>query len=103
MSSFRIILLLLLLFPSLLTAKSSPEPDAETTVTGVVRDDTGQPLRAVMVRPYSNGRAGRHVLTDKNGNFRITIVSSDDLPSSLLVNKIGYEKEAICVGSISTT
>ena len=99
MTSFRIILLLLLLFPSLLTAKASPEPDAEKTITGVVRDDTGQPLRAVMVRPYSNGRAGRHVLTDKNGNFRITIASPDELPTSLLVNKIGYEKESISVSA----
>lgn len=95
MNRLRVILLLFLILPALLMAESSQSSDSDNVITGTVTDNAGVPLQAVIIRPYFDGRPGKHVLTDKKGYFRITIDTITDKPISLDFSKIGYEKESV--------
>lgn len=67
------------------------------SVDGVVKDDTGQPLRGVTVRV--KGVASKGAVTDKDGRFSISGVDDSDV---LVFSLIGYAKKEVPVGGQST-
>ena len=59
---------------------------AQTTVSGTVKDDTGQPLPAANVIVVGTSQG---TVTDFDGNFTLTV--SQDPPFSLQASSIGFE------------
>lgn len=78
--------------------KSDPPAVAETpapraTITGVIKDENGNPLPGVSIR---NKRTGGGTSTDAEGKFSITA----ELNDVLVITYIGYESQQVTVTSL---
>ena len=78
---------------SLIISMSCLAVYAQTTVSGTVTDDTGEPLIGVsiMVKGTTNGS-----ITDFDGNFALSNVSAKDV---LVFSYIGYGTKEITIGN----
>jgi TonB-dependent SusC/RagA subfamily outer membrane receptor len=69
------------------------EISADQTITGTIRNETGEGLPGVTVAQKNTQRG---TTTDVNGNFRLTIPESD---ATLTISYIGYITQEIEVGN----
>lgn len=69
--------------------------DRETEIKGIVRNDLGEPLSAVMIRVSFAGKDGPYVTTDRNGGYSLSF-SSKESKVSVTFSKLGFEAET-CV------
>ena len=78
------------------TSQSISKPAAveqQTSVSGVVKDNTGQPLIGVSVIVKNNTRVG--TVTNLDGEFQISVPRG----TTLVFSYVGYKSQEIKVGS----
>ena len=80
--------------PQNTVSKPAPAPSRPVTVTGNVKDESGQPVVSAAV--FQESKEGRNgTMTDMDGNFRITVNEG----TVLTVSCIGYSQESFVVSA----
>src|SRR6478736_6098090 len=81
---------------SLLLIGFSSNAQEKNTVTGLVKDPTGNPLSGVTVREKGSKAGG--IITDDQGRFSIKASPN----ATLILSSVGYVTQEIKVGSGNT-
>lgn len=83
------------MMPTVAATNMEAAVQTDITVTGIVRDDSGNPLSQASI--VVKGVAGRGANTDANGRFTITV----PVNSTLVVSYIGFSSREVTVSSES--
>ena len=68
---------------------------AQTTLSGMVRDESGKALGNVMVRAYNqHKKLKRYTQTNRQGEFRLATTAHDSI-SSITLSRLSYETKTI--------
>lgn len=68
---------------------------AQTTLSGMVRDESGKALGNVMVRAYNqHKKLKRYMQTNRQGEFRLATTAHDSI-SSITLSRLSYETKTI--------